>query len=99
MNDPLLNQPNVQSVSLSWENAILTHKGFPLSVRCDPLGTIVRELRQELQRTEYSQSKIIAAAGHDTQCAIAALPSNARILRFYPAEPGHYSALNLIHRS
>jgi rhamnulokinase/L-fuculokinase len=41
------------------------------------------ELRQELCRElNIPQSKVIAAAGHDTQCAIAALPSNAPDIAF-----------------
>lgn len=72
-------------VSLSWENAILTPLGIPRSLLQDviPSGTIVGELRQELCRElNIPQSKVIAAAGHDTQCAIAALPSNAPDIAF-----------------
>ena len=40
-------------------------------------------MRQELCRElNIPQSKVIAAAGHDTQCAIAALPSNAPDIAF-----------------
>lgn len=72
-------------VLFTWEDKILNPLGIPRSMLQDviPSGTIVGKLRQELcEELNIPQSKVIAAAGHDTQCAITALPSNAPDVAF-----------------
>lgn len=66
-------------VSLKWEEQILEMFGIPQVILPDVIssGTVVGELCQALcSELNFPASKVIAAAGHDTQCAIAAIPSN-----------------------
>ena len=74
----------------SWSDKIINQLGLPREIFTDiiPSGTIIGELTDELsQELSISKIKVIAAAGHDTQSAIAAVPHQTMIL-YISAEPG-----------
>jgi rhamnulokinase len=63
----------------SWSDKIINQLGLPREIFTDiiPSGTIIGELTDELsQELSISKIKVIAAAGHDTQSAIAAVPAS-----------------------
>ena len=69
----------------SWSSEILETFGIPARIATEiiPSGTLLGSLRQEIcQELECPPVKVVAVAGHDTQCAVVAIPSHEKDFLF-----------------
>ena len=66
--------------TMAWDNELLEKLGLPhrLLSPTVPSGTVVGEL----PLNGYPAAKVIAVAGHDTQCAVAAIPTEREDVAF-----------------